>query len=69
MALAMAGTFLPQPGETIRLSGNWGNFEGSNALAFSGAVSLSGGAYLTAGVGIGLEENTVGSRAGVSVGW
>jgi len=69
MAMAMAGTFLPQPDETIRLSANWGNFEGSNALAFSGAVSLPGRTYLTAGVGVGLERNTVGSRAGVSVGW
>ncbi len=69
MAIAMGGTYLPKPGETIRLSGNWGNFEGSNALAFSGALTIGSGTYFTAGVGIGLEESTVGGRAGVSVGW
>jgi len=68
-SLAMAGTFLPQPGESVRLSGNWGNFEGSNALAFSGAMALSGQTFLTAGVGVGLEEDTLGGRAGVSYGW
>jgi hypothetical protein len=69
MAIAMGGTYLPQPGETFRISGNWGNFEGSNALAFSGALSVGGGTYITAGAGIGLEEDTFGGRAGVSIGW
>ncbi|GAF81911.1 unnamed protein product [marine sediment metagenome] len=35
----------------------------------SGALSVGGGTYVTAGVGIGLEEATVGGRAGVSMGW
>ncbi len=69
LSLAMAGTFLPQPGESVRLSGNWGNFEGSNAVAFSGAMALGTQTFLTAGVGVGLEEDTVGGRAGVSYGW
>ena len=69
LALAMAGTFLPQPGESVRISGNWGNFEGSNAVAFSGAMALGTQTFLTAGVGVGLEEDTVGGRAGVSYGW
>lgn len=69
MALAMAGTFLPQPGETFRISGNWGNFEGSNALSFGGAMDIGEGVYLTGGVGAGLEEGTLGGRAGLSIGW
>jgi len=69
LGLAMAGTFLPQPGESVRLSGNWGNFEGSNAVAFSGAMALGTQTFVTAGVGVGLEEDTVGGRAGVSYGW
>ena len=69
LSLAMAGTFLPQPGESVRLSGNWGNFEGSNAVAFSGAMALGTQTFLTAGLGVGLEEDTVGGRAGVSYGW
>ena len=69
MAVAMAGAYLPKPGETFRVSGNWGNFEGSNALAFNGAFALGERTYLTAGVGVGLEQDTVASRAGVSFGW
>lgn len=69
MSLAMAGTFLPRPGETVRLSGNWGNFEGSNAVAFSGAVAVSDKMFFTAGLGAGLEEDTMGGRAELSMGW
>jgi hypothetical protein len=69
MGLAMAGAFLPQPGETVRMSGNWGNFEGSNALAFNGAALVGPGTYLTGGIGAGLDEGTVGGRAGISFGW
>lgn len=69
IAMAMAGTFLPQPGETFRLSGNWGGFEGSNALSFGGALALSEKTYLTGGFGAGLSEGTYGGRAGLSIGW
>ena len=69
MAIAMGGTYLPKPGETFRISGNWGHFEGANSVAFSAAASVGGGTYITAGVGLGLDANTVGGRAGVSMGW
>lgn len=69
MAMAISGTLLPREHETFRVSGNWGNFEGFNALAFGAGVNLGDGVVMTAGVGYGLAEKTIGGRAGLSFGW
>jgi trimeric autotransporter adhesin len=47
----------------------WGTFEGSHALR-SGAIGrVSDKIYLTGGVGMGLENSTVGGRAGFLLAW
>jgi len=69
MAMAMAGSYLPREGESFRISGNWGNFEGSNAMAFNAALLVQDNIFVTAGIGYGINEKSLGGRAGVSIGW
>jgi len=69
MAIALSGSYLPREGERIRFSGNWGNFEGSDALAFNTALLVRDNIYVTAGASYGVNENSLGVRTGVSIGW
>jgi hypothetical protein len=68
LALAMdAPTLLP--GENFALTGNWGTFEGENAVAFSGTLRIANNISLNGGVGFGASSGNVGRRAGLRIGW
>lgn len=69
MAFAMAGAPTLSPNETFAVSGNWGGYEGKSGVAFGAALKLDTNTQLTAGVGYGVNEGTVGGRAGVRIGW
>jgi trimeric autotransporter adhesin len=69
MALAMAGGASLPNSKTFALSGGWGTFEGSNALGFGAIGRVSDKVYLTGGVGMGLNNSTVGGRAGFLFAW
>ena len=69
MAMAMSGSTWLQQNETFAVSGNWGNYAGSNGMAFSAAARLSKSASFNAGVGVATRTGKVGARAGVRLGW
>lgn len=69
MALAVAGTLSLPPGKNFALTGNWGTFEGDNALGFSGTARISKNLYFNAGIGSGLSRGTTGGRAGFTALW
>jgi trimeric autotransporter adhesin len=63
-------------GEKFGVRLNWGNFEGSNALALTAAgvigtdVLTSGDRLaVSGGVGYGVDQNTLGARVGVQMTW
>lgn len=75
IALAMAQPFF-HAGQTFAVNVGWGNFDGQNAVAATaaglvGRGSLGPGSTVTlyGGVGAGTQTGTVGSRAGLSLGW
>jgi hypothetical protein len=55
--------------KAFAFSGGWGTFEGSNALGFGAIGRVSDKVYLTGGVGMGLDNSTVGGRAGFLLAW
>jgi hypothetical protein len=62
--------------ESFGLRGTWGNYDGENALGFTGMGVLSRdfmgtGSRLAfgGGIGFGLQENKVGGRAGGQITW
>ncbi|MEM9706372.1 MAG: hypothetical protein AAF850_09895 [Pseudomonadota bacterium] len=69
LAMAMAGSTWLQQNESFAVSGNWGNYAGSNGMAFSAAARLSSRASLNAGVGVATRTGQVGARAGLRFGW
>lgn len=69
MAFAMAGAPTLSANETFAISGNWGGYEGKSGVAFGAALKLDGNTQLTGGVGYGVNDGTVGGRAGVRIGW
>lgn len=69
MAFAMAGTPTLMPSETFAISGNWGGYEGKSGLAFGAAYKLDASVQLNGGFAYGVNENTVGGRVGVRMGW
>jgi hypothetical protein len=68
IGFAMPAPFVPE-GKTFAVSANWGNFQGSNALALGAVMKVNDSFYLTGGVGVGTDHGTVGSRAGVMFAW
>jgi len=70
MAIAMGGaaSILPED-KTFAASMNWGNFQGQNALGFSGIGRLNDDWFLNAGFGVGTNQGTTGGRAGVTYAW
>ena len=69
MALAMATGLNVPDGKTFAISGNWGGFEGANAVAFSAVAKVADNVYVPAGAGAGMSENANGARAGVMMTW
>jgi hypothetical protein len=51
------------------MSVDWRNFERDNALALAGAVRIKNNLAFSAGVRVGLNQSTVGNRAGFRMGW
>jgi hypothetical protein len=66
LALAMVGGLTLPDGNTFAISGNWGTFEGENAIAFGAIGRVSKNVYITGGFGAGLNKSTFGGRAGIS---
>jgi hypothetical protein len=69
LAMAMAGTPTLLPMENFALTANWGQFEGAHGLAAGFAVRLDQNLQLNGGIAYGPNENTVGTRAGIRIGW
>lgn len=69
MAIAMDTPHLPY-GKNVAVSAQWGTFAGQNAMAFSGIARLmDDNLFLTGGVGVGLNEGTIGGKAGLMMAW
>ncbi len=69
MAMAVAGTLTLPQGINFALTGNWGNFQGDNAIGFSGTARITNNIYFNAGFGAGLRRGTTGGRAGFTALW
>jgi YadA-like membrane anchor domain/Head domain of trimeric autotransporter adhesin len=69
MAFAMAGVPTLMPNERFAVTGNWGTFQGTNGLAFNAAARITNNIQLNGGIGYGANQNLVGGRVGVRVGW
>ncbi len=68
IALGGAGSIVPE-GKDFAASMNWGTFNGQNAMGFSGVGRVNENVFLNAGIGTGLNQGTVGGRAGVTFAW
>jgi hypothetical protein len=69
MAFAMSGTPWVMPTESFAMSLNWGTFQGTNALAWSGALRLGDNVQANGGIAYGTNGGGVGGRVGVRIGW
>jgi trimeric autotransporter adhesin len=69
MAFAMAGVPSLMPSETFAVTMNWGNFQSANGLALNAAARVSNNVQVNAGLGYGANQNLVGGRVGLRVGW
>jgi hypothetical protein len=69
MAFAMAGMPTLLPGERFAITMNWGTFEGANGLALGTAMRLSENLQLNGSIGYGADQNLVGGRVGLRLGW
>lgn len=68
ISYAMPAPFVPA-GKSFAVNFNYGNFQGSNALAAGAVYKVNDSFYLSGGLGFGLNNGTVGSRAGVMFAW
>ena len=68
IALGGSGAILPDD-KDFAASLNYGTFDGQNAMSFSGVGRISDNVFLNGGVGTGLNQGTVGGRAGVTFAW
>ena len=66
--LAMPGTVVDQ-GKHFGVSGHVGTFDGKSAVGLGGALRLNDNVTFDAGAGVGLDDGTVGARAGFNVSW
>ncbi|MEL7111687.1 MAG: YadA-like family protein [Pseudomonadota bacterium] len=69
IANALAGSTWLQSNESVAFSLNAGYFDGSNALAFSGAARLHRKWSANLAIGTAPERGEIGARAGLRVGW
>ncbi len=63
-------------GQKFALKGNWGTFEGSNALGFTARGLLAQNLFgtnsqltMSGGLGFGLDGDTMGGRVSTQIGW
>jgi hypothetical protein len=68
MALAMEAPYVP-PGQKFAMSGGVGFFQDEAAFALGAGLRVNPNLQLSAGVGVGFRENTVGGRVGLTYGW
>ena len=68
IALAMESPYVPA-NATFALSGGFGYYENESAFAFATSYRASPSFVLSAGVGSGLNEKTVGARVGAQYSW
>jgi len=68
MSLALPGATI-DPGKSFGAGVNLGTFNGESAVGFSGAFTNGEGLTFNGGVGVGLQQGTVGGRAGVNYSW
>ncbi len=68
MAMALDAPYVA-PGMTFAMSGGYGNFEGSSAVALSGGLRVSPNVQLDAGLGYGVSHGNLGGRVGVTLSW
>jgi hypothetical protein len=69
MALAMAGVPTLLPSEKFAVTANYGTYDSKNGVAFNAAVRLSDMVQLNGGVGFGVNDQVVGGRVGLRMGW
>lgn len=69
MAFAMAGVPTLLPTETVALALNAGTYDGSQGYALNAAVRINNNMQFNGGVGYGPDQNIVGGRAGLRIGW
>ena len=68
LAIAMGGLVMPA-GKDFAIGANWGFYEDRQAIAAQAALRLDDTLTLNAGVGLGLDSNTVGGRVGFVAAW
>lgn len=68
LALAMDARYVPAD-QTFPLSAAFGTYQGSDALAFSGAWRPDSNVQVVMGFGMGLSSKKAGGRPGVTFGW
>ena len=68
VAIAMGGIAIPQ-GKDFAVSANMGFYDSRQAFAAQSAIRLDETFTLNGGVGIGLNNNKVGGRIGVTAAW
>jgi hypothetical protein len=64
---------IPMPiiltGDRFALAGNWAQLAGYHAFGLAGAFTIGNAFSINAGVGVGLETLTVGTRFGLNLNW
>lgn len=64
---------IPMPiiltGDRFALAGNWSQVAGYHAFGLAGAVALGNVFSINAGVGVGLQTLTIGTRFGLNLNW
>jgi hypothetical protein len=69
MAMAMGTPTLPDS-KNVAVSAQWGTFGSENAVAISGIARLMDDSlFLTGGIGFGLNQGSIGGKAGVMLAW
>ena len=68
LAIAMGGLMMPA-GKDFALGANFGFYEDKQAIAAQAAIRLDDTLTLNAGIGLGLDSNTVGGRVGFVAAW
>lgn len=69
IANALSGSTWLQANENVAFTANVGYFDGSSAVAFSGATRISEKISANAAIGVDPDGGKVGARAGVRLGW
>lgn len=58
-----------QQGHHFAIAGNWSQYGGYHALGFAGAIAINDHLAINAGIGVGLQYRTIGTRLGLTLTW